>query len=255
MKRNDQKWTREQTIVAFNLYCKIPFNKATSSHPEVIRIAKIIGRSAGSVSMKLGNIGSIDPELKKRGVVGLINASKLDKEVWNDFHQNWEELAFESEKILNNFEGKDVMKTSIDYDSFEREGADLERLVKTRVNQIFFRQAILSAYNFSCCITGLDIPELLVASHIIPWSQSAKDRLNPRNGLCLNALHDRAFDKGLLTITTDFKVKISPKVLINPNTIINKWLSYFDGKPIALPDKFIPRIDFIQYHNQKIFQS
>lgn len=60
------KWTREQTIVAFNLYCKIPFNRVSSTHPDIVRIAKIIGRSVNSVKMKIGNFGSFDPELKKK---------------------------------------------------------------------------------------------------------------------------------------------------------------------------------------------
>ncbi len=71
-------WTREQTIIALNFYCKIPFNRVSSTHPDILWIAKIIGRSANSVKMKIGNFGSFDPELKKRGIVGLANTSKLD---------------------------------------------------------------------------------------------------------------------------------------------------------------------------------
>ena len=155
MKKDDQRWTREQTIIAFNLYCKIPFNRVTSRHPEIQRIAKIIGRSVNSVKMKIGNFGSFDPELKRRGIVGLSNASKLDEVVWNEFNQNWEDLAFESEKILSRFEGTNILERSLDVaeDLFIMDGIEKERLVKTRVNQNFFRQAVLSAYNFSCCIS------------------------------------------------------------------------------------------------------
>ena len=85
MKKTIRGGHREQTIVAFNLYCKIPFNKVISSHPEIIKISKIIGRSVNFVKMKIGNFGSFDPELKKRGIVGLANASKLDEVVWNAF--------------------------------------------------------------------------------------------------------------------------------------------------------------------------
>ena len=127
-------------------------------------------------------------------------------------------------------------------------------MVKVRVNQNFFRQTVLSANNFTCCVTGIDIPELLIASHIIPWSRAAKDRLNPRNGLCLNALHDKAFDKGFMTITTDFKVKISPKILHRPNVLTEKWIAGFDGKNIVIPERFVPTADFLEYHNKHIFQ-
>jgi len=257
MKKDDQKWTREQTIIAFNLYCKIPFNRVTSSHPEIIKIAKIIGRSVNSVKMKIGNFGSFDPELKKRGIVGLANASKLDAEVWNEFNNNWEDLAFESEKILTSIEGKDILERDpiLEESFYFVEGVEKERLVKIRVNQNFFRQTVLSAYNFSCCITGIDIPELLVASHIIPWSEASKDRLNPRNGLCLNPLHDKAFDRGLMTITTDFKIKISQKILLNPSAPIEKWIASYDGKEITIPEKFVPTTQIIEYHNKNIFRK
>lgn len=257
MKKDDQRWTREQTIVAFNLYCKIPFNRVSSSHPKIIKIAKIIGRSPNSVKMKIGNFGSFDPELKKRGIVGLVNASKLDEEVWGEFNKNWEDLAFESEKILTSFEGVDILKKeSINEDDFRfAEGIEKDRLVKTRVNQSFFRQTVLSANNFTCCITGIDMPELLIASHIMPWSIAAKNRLNPRNGLCLNALHDKAFDKGLMTVTTDFKIKISPKILVKPSASIEKWIASFEGKSIMIPERFVPTAEILEYHNRNIFQS
>lgn len=256
MKKNNQRWTREQTVIAFNLYCKIPFNRVASSHPEIIKIAKVIGRSVNSVKMKIGNFGSFDPELKKRGIVGLANASKLDEEVWNEFNNNWDDLAFESEKILTSFEGEDILKREpIIEDNFcFIEGVEKERLVKTRVSQNFFRQTVLSAYNFTCCVTGIDISELLIASHIIPWSKAAKDRLNPRNGLCLNALHDKAFDRGFMTITTDFKIKISPKILMKSSAPIEKWLASFEGRNIIIPERFVPTAQIIKYHNKNIFQ-
>jgi len=256
MKKDDQRWTREQTIIAFNLYCKIPFNRVTSSHPEIIKVAQAIGRSVNSVKMKIGNFGSFDPELKKRGIVGLANASKLDEEIWNEFNNNWDDLVFESEKILSQVEGKDVLgKLPISDEDFHfAEGVEKERLVKTRVNQNFFRQTVLSAYDFSCCITGIDIPDLLVASHIIPWSKASKDRLNPRNGLCLNALHDKAFDKGLMTVTTDFKIKISPKILAKTSVSVGLWIASFEGKDIIAPERFMPTKEFLEYHNKNIFQ-
>jgi putative restriction endonuclease len=96
-------WTREQTIVALNLYCKIPFNRVSSRHPDIIRIAKIIGRTPNSVKMKIGNFGSFDPELKKRGIVGLGNTSKLDEIIWKEFNNDWGNLAYESELLTSKF--------------------------------------------------------------------------------------------------------------------------------------------------------
>ena len=257
MKKDDRRWTRDQTIIAFNLYCKIPFNKVTASNLEIIKVAEIIGRSVNSVKMKIGNFGSFDSELKKRGIVGLVNASKLDESVWNEFNNNWDDLAFESEKILTGFNEGIIFERAaiIEDDFYFPEGVEKERLIKARVNQIFFRQTVLSAHNFTCCVTGIDAPELLVASHIIPWSRETKNRLNPRNGLCLNALHDKAFDKGLMTITTDFKIKISPKILKNPSAPIEKWIVGFEDKNIIIPERFVPTAEIIEYHNVNIFQK
>lgn len=97
---NSRNWTREQTIVALSVYCKIPFNKATNNNPEIVKAAKLIGRTPVAVKMKVGNFGSFDPELKKRGIVGLENTSRLDREIWEEYSKNWEKLAIDSEEII-----------------------------------------------------------------------------------------------------------------------------------------------------------
>jgi putative restriction endonuclease len=68
---------------------------------------------------------------------------------------------------------------------------------------------VLSNYNNKCAITGIDIPELLLASHIIPWSKNEEHRLNPQNGVCFSALYDKAFDKGLIGINTNHEIMFS----------------------------------------------
>jgi len=252
----ESKWTLDQTIIALNLYCKIPFNRVSSTHPDIIRIAKIIGRSPNSVKMKIGNFGSFDPELKKRGIVGLANASKLDKEVWDEFNLNWDKLAFESELLIANLLNQPI-ETSANIDLNELPiGLERDAVIKQRVNQNFFRSTILSSYNLKCCITGLAIPDFLVASHIVPWAKDEKNRLNPHNGLCLNSIHDKAFDRGFMTITTDFRVKISSQItdLVNEKAINDLFLKY-DNKPIILPDKFLPSLEFLEYHTSYIFRT
>ena len=253
MKRD--RWTREQTIIAFNLYCKIPFQKASSTNPDIVRIAKIIGRSPNSVKMKIGNFGSFDPELKKKGIVGLANTSALDKEIWDEFNGDWEKLAFESERLIAEFSKKNLEQIiDIDLDNLPV-GKERERIVKTRVNQSFFRQTILAAYNETCCVTGLNIGELLVASHIIPWSKNKEARINPRNGLCLNALHDKAFDRGLITVDTDFIIRISPQITNIKNQAVKEFLVKYDGQKIYTPERFVPEKEFLQYHNEHIFKK
>ena len=247
-------WTKEQTIVALNLYCKIPFNRVTSTHPEIIKVAKVIRRSTNSLKMKIGNFGSFDPELKKRGIVGLSNTSKLDKEVWLEFNNSWETLAFESEKLIADFSGI-TLEQSLELDTTDfPQGKEREAVIKARVNQTFFRSAILSSYNSKCCITGLSIPSLLVASHIIPWSQSQKERLNPRNGLCLNSIHDKAFDKGLITISADYKIRVSKYLQdLAGEVAVNDFFLKHNNQVINMPDRFLPGKGFLDFHSENIF--
>lgn len=247
-------WTKEQTIVALNMYCKIPFNRVTSTHPEIIKIAKVIGRSTNSLKMKIGNFGSFDPELKKRGIVGLSNTSRLDKEVWLEFNNNWEALAFESEKLIADFSGI-TLEQSLELIATDFPlGKEREALIKVRVNQTLFRSTIISSYNSKCCITGLSIPTLLVASHIIPWSQNQIERLNPRNGLCLNSIHERAFDKGLITITADYKVRVSKYLEdFDDEVAVNDFFLKHNNQAINLPDRFLPEKEFLNFHFENIF--
>ena len=250
------KWTREQTIVALNLYCKIPFNRVSSNHPDVIRISNIIGRTPNSVKMKIGNFGSFDPELKKRGIVGLGNTSKLDELVWNEFNNDWNNLAYESELLIANFTKQPIEKIAeINIDDIPI-GREREAIIKQRVNQSFFRSTILSSYNLKCCVTGLSISDFLVASHIIPWSKDEKNRLNPHNGVCLNSIHDKAFDRGFITITPDYKIKISKYLndFKKENAVSDLFLKY-ENQPIILPDKFLPSKEFLEYHHQNIFKK
>jgi putative restriction endonuclease len=249
-------WTREETIVAFNVYCKVPFKKSSKTNPTIIKYAKIIGRSPSALNMKVGNFGRLDPELKKQGIVGLGNGSKLDEIIWNEFNGNWETLAFESELLIAQFQNKTIEETfEFDLDNLP-EGKERETLIKVRVNQSFFRSTILSSYNQKCCITGLSIPDFLVASHIVPWKKDDKNRLNPHNGLCLNYIHDKAFDRGFLTVTPDFKIKISDyfKDYSKENAVTDLFMKY-DNHPIILPDRFLPSQDFLDWHFTNIFKK
>ena len=101
-------WSKEETIVAFNVYCKIPFKSSSKTNPTIIKYANIIGRSPSALNMKVGNFGRLDPELKKQGIIGLVNGSKLEEDIWNEFNGNWEKLAFESEELIAKFQNKKI---------------------------------------------------------------------------------------------------------------------------------------------------
>jgi len=201
-------WTRDQLLVAFNLYCKIPFSKTKATNPSVIHVANLIGRSPAAVAMKLGNFGSFDTALHTKGIRGLSGASKADLSIWEEFNQSWEKLSIESELATDRFQSstrdKPLNSTfkkigEADLSRFEKiltGPSEAAREVTVRLHQRFFRDAVLASYRVSCCVCSNRIPQLLTAAHIIPWEAREDLRANPRNGLCLCSLHHNAFDCG-----------------------------------------------------------
>lgn len=255
MIRSDNRrrnWTRGEFVVAFNLYCKIPFGRIHHRNPQIIQLAKIIGRTSSALAWKLANFARLDPSLRRRNIVGASHGARGEVEIWNEFNNDWEKLSYESERLVEQMTG--TVPPAVEEVMQFPEGKTREALVRTRVNQTFFRSAVLAAYGNRCCITGLAIPALLTASHIVPWSVDVKNRTNPRNGLCLNALHDRAFDCGLLTVTVDYRVKISPSARAkSAGSVVSELLQRFEGSTIAQPAKFAPSPEFLRYHNTRIF--
>ena len=247
-------WTHEEHILAFNLYCKIPFGSIHMHNPRVIRLARLLGRSVGAVSLKLSNFARLDPALQARGIRGMRHGAKGEEEVWHEFADRPEMLAYESERLLANRLGQPIEQVAdVDTDDLPAAGLEREATVRVRVNQSFFRSRILSAYNFRCCVTGLTVQPLLTASHIIPWAEDKKNRLNPKNGLCLNALHDRAFDRHLMWIEDGFVIRFSPRLrkISKDQTETIRWLTGFEGARLLLPKKFSPDPDFLKRHAEK----
>ena len=256
MKAGQRLWTKDELILAINLYCKLPFGKLHSHNPEIIKLAHLIDRSVNSVALKLVNFASLDPSLQARGIKGARNISKLDREVWNEFYNNWNRLPFESEILLAKISGTSVERLNeINENELPRQGKERERLVKTRVNQAFFRKSILASYNYTCCITGLQERQLLIAAHIRPWGEDEKNRLNPCNGFTINALHDKAFENGLITITEDYRIKISSMLKKQgKNAFVFESFIRYDNKEMILPTRFLPDPEFLKYHHQERFK-
>lgn len=248
-----RRWTREETVIVFNLYLRIPFKSSNKFHPDVRHIAGLIGRTSDSVNMKIGNLGSLDPELRRQGIKGLSNASRLDQAVWDEFHDDWQSLIEESERLIEERESAVMPKARRDADPKDG-GRDKMALRKVRQDQDLFRAAILSAYESQCYITGLNVEPLLVASHIKPWAKSDKtERLNPQNGLCLNALHDRAFDRGIISMSDDYSLLVSRQIADSASVAVQEWILRYDGRKIILPSRFTPRPDLIAWHRENVF--
>jgi putative restriction endonuclease len=256
MKEGQKLWTRDELILAINLYCKTPFGKIHRNNPKVIELATLIGRTPNSVSFKLVNFASFDPSLKARGIKGASNASKLDLEIWNEFYNDWDRLPFESEKLLARYANSSVEQVSeIEIDDLPKEGKVRTQLVKVRVNQNFFRAMVIASYNNKCCITGISNKELLVAGHIRPWGVDEKNRMNPQNGLAINALHDKAFETGLITILPNYKVKVSSILKKSKDESIKEYFVRYDNQSIILPKRFYPAKEFLEYHNDERFKK
>jgi len=254
MKQGQNLWTREELILAINLYCKLSFGKLHRNNPDVIHLAQLIGRTPNSVAYKLVNFASLDPSLQARGIKGAQNTSKLDKEIWNEFYLNWDNLPYESEKLRANFEHSTIeVLNNTDEAEMPKEVKMREQMVRVRVNQNFFRQTILAAYNYTCCITGLQNASLLIAGHIKPWGIDESNRLNPRNGIAINALHDKAFEAGLLTITPDYKIRISSslKEQKKDGRAVQAYFLQYEGKEVILPSRFLPARELLEYHNNE----
>ncbi|HEY4323171.1 MAG TPA: HNH endonuclease [Mucilaginibacter sp.] len=184
----------------------------------------------------------------------MVNASNLDKEVWQDYMENWDDVFIEGEKLLAEKKHSTIEKLyNINLDEYKQKfGREAERKVKVRLDQTIFRGLVLTNFNNQCCITGIGIVELIVASHIASWSGDDKNRLNPQNGLALNTLHDKAFDRHLITITEDLKIKISPKFYKHKDVLsIKQNFIDYDGKSLIAPKKFYPDAEFLRIHNDK----
>jgi putative restriction endonuclease len=246
-----RNWTRDELIVAFNLYCRIPFGRIHNRNPEIIALAKTLGRTPSALSWKLANFARLDPSIAERNLSGATHGSNLEQEVWHEFSKDWNRLAFESEKLRAMFLGE-PLDALLPKDL--PEGRSREASVMVRVNQSFFRSMVLAAYNNKCCITGLAVTELLCASHIVPWSIDAKNRTNPQNGLCLNAIHDKAFDRGFISIARDFRVIVSPVIQKSKDAALHDLVLRYEGKSINLPQHFQPDHSFLEYHNEVIFR-
>jgi putative restriction endonuclease len=261
------KWTRAHSLIALNLYGKLPFGKFDHSNRIIIDVASRMGRSPSSLAMKLSNLASLDPVQRAGGIKGLSGASKQDRDMWNEFHSHLESLAPESEQLLHDLFTADNDR---EIDFLERDQIRIEpstkppsgrtettASVRVRRGQQFFRQTVLNSYGVRCCISGINVPRLLVASHIKPWRDFPEERLDPRNGLCLSSLHDAAFDAGLIALDENFGVVLSTKLKrFFPSSALEQNFAQFEGRPIRLPEKLAePDPSFVGFHRKKIFQG
>ena len=249
-------WTKEQIKLAFHLYCQIPYGRIYGRNPEIVALAKVIGRTSDAVAMKMLNIASLDPAITDTGRSGLGNASSLDRAVWDEFHADWERLAVECQLLRQQLDHGAPPELEAEDHSISLEdftGETRQVLTTQRVKQHFFRRAVLSSYRGRCCMSGLSDSRLLIASHIVPWSSDRANRLNPSNGLCLSAIHDRAFDKGLISLTDDWRIILSADLRARDEPFMNAIFLPLENKQIEMPERFRPEPAFLAHHRTDIF--
>lgn len=251
-------WSREELILALNLYLQLPFGKLHSGTPEIKYLAGLIERTPSSVAMRLNNFAAVDPYHQKRGIIGLSGGKKQVEPIWNEFLYSKEELLFESERILAQMEHRTLEAKYSDllHEVQQLKGEDKLRAVKTRVNQNVFRRMVLANYAGKCALSGIDIPDLLVASHILPWASDKKERLNPENGICLSSLYDKAYDKGYIGVNDKYEVVLSPVLKKKEKeAYFENWFVRISATKIILPQKYLPAKSFLQYHMDVVFKK
>lgn len=253
-----RNWIREELLVALKIYCELNFGQFDQRQHRIIEVAKYLRRTPSSLSMKLCNFASLDPAMMGKGLKG---ACKADKLIMQEFLDETEKVMLESEDayIALLTQKSDVLslKNSVSEGSYSfKSFAKTERLaeIRTRTVQHFFRNAVISSYNFKCSICDIDLKELLIASHVIPWSENEKYRADPTNGLSLCALHDRAFDRGFLTIDKNYTILLSSRLNSAEGLAVKNMFKDFAQQKLHLPFRFLPNKLHLEWHRDNIFQ-
>ena len=260
-----KKWTRDELLVALNLYHKLTFGQLHAKNRVIIALAGKLGRGANSVAMKLCNLASLDPALKLRGIKGLSGASALDRTVWQEFHADLNESVPASEEALRALFGVDEGK---ELEVVPKEGVRVHKAaprgptettasVKLRRGQEYFRDAVLNNFGGRCGVTGLAIRELLIASHILPWGTHPAERLNVRNGLSLSRLHDAAFDRHLIAFDEGLRLLLSPRLKAElSERIVADNFGAYAGEMLNIPDDAaLPEAAFLSTHRTTFFRK
>ncbi|MCK6477567.1 MAG: HNH endonuclease [Phycisphaerales bacterium] len=247
-----QLWTRDELILALELYCRIPFQRTKATDSRVKELAAILHRTPASVARKLGNFGAFDPQLAARNIAGLTHASKLDKATWDEFHTDWSELVVRAHDLR-----RELAPLKAGFEPLTAPSGPSEKIatVKQRLHQAFFRDAVISSYNARCCVTGLPLVECLVAGHIVPWSVDENRRADPTNGVCMSATFDRLFDCGLVTIEDDLTLRVSERICKLKDQAVIDLVAARHGQKMIPPTRFYPDPVCLRWHRENRFHA
>lgn len=139
--------------------------------------------------------------------------------------------------------------SEIEFDLEDIKGQDRLAITKQRVNHSIFKRRLLKRYSNKCCLCGVQGEDMLIASHIKPWSEADMDeRVDVNNGLLLCPNHDWLFDKGYISFDDDGKIIISEKL-----NEINQILMNVDRKrSINMSEKTKA---YMEYHREILLKN
>lgn len=140
-----------------------------------------------------------------------------------------------------------IDKELCELDDFELENTELNTIIKARLGHSLFKKRLYEVYK-KCALCEIEQPELLIASHIKPWSESSnKERLDVYNGLLLCPNHDLLFDRGYITFNKHGQILLSTK-------LGEKTKIQLDLKSLKLDNLSEKSREYMEWHYSNIFK-
>ncbi len=254
-------WQRDELLLCLSLYHRLRFGQFNARNPAVIQLAELLGRTAGSVGMKLSNFASFDPALAARGIRGLVGASSLDRIIWDEFRGNIPAHVHATKRqirVLLGTRNDQVVDIRADGTwanapaTAHHEEPSVESSPAADLQDSYFRIAVLNNYDGRCAVTGLNVPELLIATRILPRSSHPDLSLNISNGISFSGLYHTAFLRGLIGLNDDLRVLVAPRLrhAIDASSF-DTFFGAYDGRSILLPpDAVQPDLATLRHHRE-----
>lgn len=239
-----RNWTPVEVKEALALYLVTDFGRFHSRNPDVIRLANRLARTPSAVALKLSNLAALDESLQQKGMA---NASATDRQVWAEFLKNPSEV----ELAYLRQSPAPLREVAEAPGQFDHLGGQTTRVTQARRGQALFRDMVLTSYQNRCALTGAEDPRILNASHILSWSEHPEHRMWPTNGICLNALHDRAFDRHMISFDENWRILVAPQVPKETRKLLEKGT---EGR-LNLPSRFQPDPAFMARHRARLAQT
>lgn len=222
-------WTLMEDLACLYLYLKNGRKQVDDNSQEAMELASAIGRTPGAVAYKSANFRYIDS-----GKDGFSNGSKVDFIAWKAYSEDIEYCEKAYYELVNSSDTfTDVITAETHISKGDYYVPDTFGRAAMRASQATIKGNALSIYENRCAMCDIDHPALLIARHIIPWSKDQNVRADPRNVLLLCALHDKLFDKGLISISKEFTIIASADVSKYSET--HKIVKEVENKKLRLP--------------------